>query len=149
MTLDILQKEMIQAMKSQNKVRKDAISSLVGAIKKAAIDKGCRDNVPETLVDEVILKEKKAVQEMIDTCPFDRGELKLAYEQRLQVVMEFAPVLLTDRQEIRKRICTLLFEKQIEVTAKNRGQIMKTVMPAMKGKADMKIVTEVIKEMLE
>lgn len=37
---------MIAAMKARDKVRKDAISSLVSAAKKAAIDEGCRDNIP-------------------------------------------------------------------------------------------------------
>ena len=44
MTLEILQKEMIAAMKSKDGFRKDTISSLIAAVKKVAIDKGCRDN---------------------------------------------------------------------------------------------------------
>ena len=70
MTLETLQKEMIAAMKNKDKVRKDVLSSLIGAIKKAAIDQKCKENITEKLVDEVILKEKKTVQEMIDTCVF-------------------------------------------------------------------------------
>ena len=47
MQMEQLQKDMIAAMKARDKVRKDAISSLVSAAKKAAIDEGCRDNIPE------------------------------------------------------------------------------------------------------
>ena len=43
MELQTLQKDMIAAMKAKDKVRKDAISSLVSAVKKVAIDEGCRD----------------------------------------------------------------------------------------------------------
>ena len=50
---------MIAAMKARDKVRKDAISTLVSAAKKAAIDEGCRDDIKEELVNRVILKEMK------------------------------------------------------------------------------------------
>ena len=68
MTLEMLSKEMITAMKNKDKLRKDTISALIGAVKKAGIDKGCRDNIPESLITEVILKEQKTINEMIDTC---------------------------------------------------------------------------------
>ena len=42
MELQTLQKDMIAAMKAKDKVRKDAISSLVSAVKKVAIDEGCQ-----------------------------------------------------------------------------------------------------------
>ena len=53
MKLEILQKDMIAAMKAKDKFRKDCISSLVSATKKVAIDEGCREDVPEELVDRV------------------------------------------------------------------------------------------------
>ena len=46
-----LQDDMIAAMKARDKVRKDAISTLVSAAKKVAIDEGCRDDIREELVD--------------------------------------------------------------------------------------------------
>ena len=42
MQFEQLQKDMIAAMKARDKVRKDAISALVSAAKKVAIDEGCR-----------------------------------------------------------------------------------------------------------
>ena len=42
MKFDVLQKEMIAAMKARDKARKDSISALVSAAKKLAIDGGCR-----------------------------------------------------------------------------------------------------------
>ena len=59
MTLEALRKDMVAAMKAKDKTTKDAVSSLVSAVKKAAIDEGCREDVPEALVDRVILKEMK------------------------------------------------------------------------------------------
>lgn len=149
MTLETLQSAMIVAMKEKNKARKDTISSLIGAVKKTAIDKKCKDNITKALVDEVILKEKKTVQEMIDGCPAERTELLQEYKNRMAVIDEFAPRLMTDATEIQNVITTLLSDARIEPVKANKGQIMKIVMPEMKGKADMKIVNTVIAEMLK
>ena len=76
MTIEKMRSDMVAAMKAKDKIRKDAISALISAAKKVAIDEGCRDNIPEELVDRVILKEIKSVKEQIDTCPDSRAELK-------------------------------------------------------------------------
>ena len=140
MTLETLQKEMIAAMKAKNKVRKDTISSIVSAVKKAAIDNKCKDNITEELVNTVILKEQKTMQEMIDTCPADRIDLLTEYKEKMTIIAEFAPKLLTDPNEIK----TFIEETGIELIKANRGQIMK----ALKGKADMKIANGVVGGML-
>ena len=69
---------MIAAMKAKDKARKEAISSLISAAKKVAIDEGCRDDIKPEMVDRVILKELKTVKEQIDTCPASREDLKAA-----------------------------------------------------------------------
>ena len=67
MQMEQLQKDMIAAMKAHEKDRKDAISSVIQAVKKVAIDEGHRDDIGEDLVDRVILKELKSVKEQIDS----------------------------------------------------------------------------------
>ena len=67
MELEALRKDMVAAMKAKDKVTKDAVSSLISAVKKVAIDEGCRDDISGELVDRVILKELKSVKEQIDT----------------------------------------------------------------------------------
>ena len=85
MEIKTLQTDMIAAMKAKNKGRKDAISALVSAVKKVAIDEGCREDIPEALVDRVILKELKTAKEQLDTCPPDRRseERRVGKECRL------------------------------------------------------------------
>ena len=68
MNMDQLQKDMIAAMKAHDKDRKDAISSVIQAVKKVAIDEGHRDDIGEDLVNRVIQKELKSVKEQIDSC---------------------------------------------------------------------------------
>lgn len=144
MKFETLENENIAALKTHNTMRRAVVSGLVGAVKKAAIDGRCQ--ITEDLVDAVLLKELKSVNEMIDTCPASRGENLAEYQARKEIIEEFAPKLLTDETEIRNEIISLL--EGIEISKKNRGQIMKTIMPAFKGRADMKVVNKVISEML-
>ena len=148
MTLEELQSEMIHAMKNKDKARKLVISDIIGVIKNAAIDKGCRDNIPESLVDEVLLKYKKVVQEMIDTCPPDRTNILEDYKNKMAVVAEFAPTLITDEEEIKLMILDLV-NSEMAFTKANRGKIMKVIAPVCKGKADMSVVNKVLGGMLQ
>lgn len=143
MTLEVLQKDMIAAMKARDKERKDSISSLVSAVKKVGIDNGCRDNIPEDIVDSVILKEIKSVKEQIDTCPADRTDLLEQYKARYDVFNEYAPKLLSE-DEVRERLTTKFADV---IATKNKGQIMKTVMAELKGKADGKVINQVVAEL--
>ena len=143
MTLEKLQKDMIAAMKARDKERKDSISSLVSAVKKVGIDNGCRDNIPEDIVDSVILKEIKSVKEQIDTCPASREDLKAEYQFRYDVISEYAP-----KQMSADEVKAYIQEKFADVLAtKNKGAIMKAVMADMKGKADGKVINQTVAEL--
>ena len=149
MTLEILQSEMIQAMKSGNKFRKSVITDLIASIKKAAIDKNCRDNITEELVNEVLLKCKKTAQEMIDTCPSDRAEKMAEYNEQLKIINEFAPQLITDPAIIENMILNCMKEAGLELAKANRGVVMKLVSVHLRGKVDMKIVSKVVVDILK
>lgn len=140
MQFEQLQKDMMTAMKNRDKVRKDAISAIVSATKKVAIDEGCRDNISEELVDRVLLKEIKSVKEQLDTCPESRQDLKKEYEARYKIFMEYAPKMMSEDE-----VETFIKEKFAEVVAsKNKGMIMKNVMPELKGKADGSVINQVV-----
>ncbi len=143
MDLETLRKDMVAAMKAKDKPRKEAISSVISAVKKAAIDEGCRDDISSELVDRVILKELKTVKEQIDTCPEQRADLREEYQFRYDVIKAYAPAQM-DAQEIR----AFITEKFADVIAtKNKGQIMKAVMGELKGKADGKLINQVVAEL--
>ena len=144
MTLEQLQKDMIAAMKAGDKSRKEVISSLVSAVKKAGIDNGCKDNITEDLVAKVLLKEQKTAKEMIDTCPASRKDLLKKYNYNYEVISEYAPKLITDPEEIKSMIVATLNEQGLEPIKKNKGVIMKT----LNGRADMAIVNKVTGEIL-
>ena len=142
MELEALRKDMVAAMKAKDKVTKEAVSSLISAVKKVAIDEGCRDDIKSDLVDRVILKELKSVKEQLDTCPESREDLKAEYQARYDVIAKYAPKQM-DAAEIK----VYLEEKFADVLAtKNKGQIMKAVMADLKGKADGKVINQVVAE---
>ncbi len=143
MELEQLRKDMMTAMKARDKDRKDAISSLVSAVKKAAIDAGCRDDVPSEMVDRVITKELKTAKEQLDTCPAEREDLLTEYQKRYDVIAEYAPKMMSE-EEVRSYIETHFAEL---VATKNKGQIMKAVMGDLKGKADGKVINEIVAEL--
>lgn len=143
MKFETLQKDMIAAMKARDKARKDAISSLISDVKKVAIDAGKRDNIDDELVNQVIIKSLKTAKEQIDTCPDDRTELKQEYQFRYDVIKEYAPAMMSE-DEIR----AFISEKFADVIAtKNKGAIMKEIMPALKGKADGKAINMIVAEL--
>lgn len=140
MKIDVLRQDMIAAMKAHDKPRKAAISDLIEAIKKVAIDEGCRDNISDELADRVILKEVKTAQEQIDTCPDSRTELKAEYQLKHDIMAEYAPKQMSE-DEIR----AFLQDKFADIIASgNKGMIMKNVMPELKGKADGKLINQII-----
>ena len=145
MQFETLQKDMIAAMKARDKVRKDAISTLVSAAKKAAIDEGCRDDIKEELVNRVILKEMKSVTEQIDTCPASREDLLAEYQTRYDIFAEYAPQMMSAEE-----VEAYITEKFADVAAsKNKGQIMKAVMPELKGKADGSVINQVVQKLCQ
>ena len=135
-----LQDAMIVAMKAKDKFRKDSIAALVSAVKKVGIDAGCREDIPDEMANQAILKEMKSVKEQIDTCPSERVELLEEYTKRYEIMSEFAPKLLSEDE-----LKAIITEKFSDVIATgNKGEIMKTVMGELKGKADGKLINQVV-----
>ena len=140
--VDVVRAAMVEAMKAKDKARKDSLSMLLSALKNAEIDK--RSPLTEEEADAVVKKEIKQVKETIDTAPADRADIIEEAKKRLAVYQEFAPADMTEDQ-IRETIQKVLAELGIEApTAKDKGKIMKSLMPLVKGKADGKIVNEIL-----
>ena len=142
LTIDKIQKDMMAAMKAGDVIRKAALSSALSEVKKAAIDKNCRDNITEDLIINALRKEIKVLNEQIETCTVGKPELREEFETRRAVLEEYVPQLVTDKETIHKMILQLC--EGIELTKPNKGLIMKTIAPQFKGKVDMKVVQEVI-----
>ena len=144
--IDDVRSAMMAAMKAKDKERKDALSALLTALKNKAIDKPA--DLTEEEETQVILKEIKQLKETIEMTPADRTDILTECNSRLAVLEEYAPKMM-DEAEIKAVVSEVLTSLGLDApTAKEKGKIMKELMPKVKGKADGKLVSEVVASFL-
>lgn len=144
--IDNVRSQMMEAMKQRDKDRKDALSMLLSALKNKAIDK--REDLTEAEEYEVVKKEIRQTKETMESAPEDREDIRQACQIRLAVYQEFAPEEMSE-EAIREQVREVLSGLGItEPTAKDKGKIMKELMPRVKGKADGSLVNQIVGEML-
>lgn len=140
--IDLVRKEMMAALKAGDAKRKEALSLLLAALKSKQIDK--RSDLTEDEENAVVFKEIKSAQEAIDTAPANRTDIVDENKFKIDVYSEFAPKLM-DEGEIKEMVQSVLQQLGIEKpTLQDKGKIMKTLMPTVKGKADGKLVNKVL-----
>lgn len=145
--IDEIRAEMVTAMKNKDKDRKDTLSMLLSALKNKAIDK--RADLTEEEEYAVVKKEMKQTKETLELAPLDRTDIKEQCEKRLAVLQEFAPEEMNE-EAIKAAVQEVLTTLGIETpTAKDKGKIMKELMPKVKGKADGALVNQVVGELLQ
>lgn len=145
MTYEILHNAMLEALKAGKKDTKNILSGFIAQIQKAAIDKGCRDNITESFVDAELLKIKKSIQEQIDTCPASRPELLERFNYEMEVVNLYAPTVIADENLIRAKIIQIVGGETLD--KKQRGMVMKEI-KSSDVHYDMATVNKVIEGML-
>lgn len=144
--IDEVRSQMMEAMKNKDKPRKDALSMLLSALKNKAIDK--REDLTEAEEFEVVKKEMKQTKETMELAPADREDIKEACRVRLSVYQEFAPEEMSE-EAIRAAVTEVLNSLGItEPSGKDKGKVMKELMPKVKGKADGGLVNKIVGEML-
>ncbi len=147
--IDEVRAAMVEAMKAKDKQRKDALSMLLSALKNFEIDKKDHTPITEDEANTVVKKEIKQTQETHDLAPEDRTEIREEAAFRISVYKEFAPEDMGEEQ-IKEILQSVLEELGIEApTGADKGRIMKTLMPKLKGKADGKVVNEVLAAMMK
>lgn len=140
--IDEVRADMVKAMKAGDKESKETLSMLLAALKNKAIDK--RSDLTAEEETQVILKEIKQTKETLEMTPADRTEIIDECNKRLAVLEQYAPQMM-DEAEIRAVIDATLSEVGIEAPeAKDKGKIMKVLMPKVKGKADGKLVNDIL-----
>lgn len=141
-----IQKEMMMALKEKQTERKEALSLLLSALKAKAKDK--REDLTEAEEDAIIKKEIKQTRETMDAAPTDRADIREQCQFRLSVYQEFAPEEMGEEQ-IRALVQQVLDQLGLTApTMRDKGPVMKNLMPLVKGKADGKLVNQIVGEML-
>lgn len=140
--IDEVRADMVKAMKAKDKDTKETLSMLLAALKNKAIDK--REDLTPEEETQVILKEINQTKETLDMTPADRTEIIEECNKRLAVLEQYAPKMM-DEAEIKEVVASVLAEMGLDApTAKDKGKIMKNLMPKVKGKADGKLVNEIV-----
>lgn len=143
--VDAVRQAMVEAMKNKDKERKETLSMLLAALKNKEIDK--REPLTEAEENEVVKKEMKQTKETMELAPADREDIKQQCQKRLDVLKEFAPEEMS-AQQIKKEIEDVMATLGIDqLTGKDKGKLMKELMPRVKGKADGALVNKIVGEM--
>ena len=139
--------DMFKAMKAGDKETKETLSMLLAALKNKAIDK--RGDLTEEEEVQVVLKEIKQTKEALEMAPGDRTDIIEECTRRLAVLEQYAPKMMGEA-DIREVISATLSELGIEApAAKDKGRIIKVLMPKVKGKADGKLVNELLTSVMQ
>ena len=147
--IDEVRAAMVEAMKAKDKPRKDALSMLLSALKNFEIDKKDHSPITEEEANAVVKKEIKQTQETYELAPADRDDIREEAAIRISILKEFAPEDMGEDQ-IKEIILSVLAELSIETPSPaDKGKIMKVLMPLVKGKADGKVVNEVLAAMMK
>lgn len=145
--IDEVRSDMVAAMKAGEKEKKETLSLLLAALKNKAIDK--REDLTEEEENTVVLKEIKQLNETMELTPADRTDIIEQCRFRISVMEQYAPKMMGE-DEIKEIILQVLKDLEIEVPAmKDKGRIMRELMPKVKGKADGKLVNQVLAGMMQ
>lgn len=143
--IEMVRAEMVTAMKNKDKDRKEILSLLLAALKNVAIDK--RADLTEEEENSVVLKEIKQLNDLLEQTPAERTDIIELCKYRIGVLEEFAPKMLRE-EEIKALISEVMAGLGIETPApSDKGKIMKELMPKVKGKADGKMVNQLVADM--
>lgn len=142
MLLEKIKQDMIAALKSGDKERKDSLSLLVSALNSKAKEKLAELTESEEL--SVLQKELKQTKETLEFAGSDRPDIINKCNFRISVIEGYLPKQM-DESDIRNIIDEVISNLSIEsVTKGDKGRIMKDLMPKVKGKADGKLVNSIL-----
>ena len=146
---ETLKADMTKALKDGDKERRLTLADIVATIDKTSTSGKTRLEITDALVDEVLIKYKKTIQEMVDGCPADRPKLKAEYENKLAITLEYAPKVVDDPFEVETLILNFACENNLVLTKSNKGAIMKAIMPFLKqNNCDMKVANGVLNKVI-
>lgn len=140
---DRILNDLKDAMKNKDKERLAVIRLVKGSIQMTELDKK-RELTDDEVID-VISKEIKSRKESIKE--FEKGfrdDLINKTQEEIDILMEYLPKQMTN-EEIEETI-DKVFDIVKPTSQKDMGKIMKEINPLVRGKADMGLVSKIVKE---
>ncbi|MBR2142719.1 GatB/YqeY domain-containing protein [Anaerovibrio sp.] len=140
-----LANDMKEAMKTKEKERLAVIRMVRGAIRQQEIDG--KTELDDEAVIAVISKEVKMRKDsIVDFQNGGRDDLVAQNEAEIAFLMPYLPKQLTE-DEVRELVKEAV-EKTGASSPKDMGKVMGALMPKVKGRADGKMVNQLVKEAL-
>lgn len=141
-----LKQDMVEAMKNKEKERLTVIRMVKAAMDQEHIDR--KREINDELLIDVVNKQIKMRKDSI--AEFDkagRNDLSEKTQSEVDILMAYLPKQLS-LEEVQKIIDEIFDEVKPE-GPKDMGKVMKEATAKLKGKADMKDVSNIIKEKLQ
>lgn len=143
--LEKMKNDLITAMKEKDKERLTVLRMVKGAIQLEVINNKKEEN-EELFIDVVSKQIKTRNDSIVEFQKGNRQDLIDKTQAEIEILKGYLPKQLTE-EEI-EEILNDVFNKVNPTSSKEMGLIMKEATPLLKGKADMKVVSEKIKERL-
>ncbi len=142
---DQLNQDLKTALKAGDEPRKNTVRLLLAAIKQIEVDR--RTTLTEDELLAVLQKEAKSRRESLaDAQAAGRADLAADYAADLAQIEAYLPQALT-REELLALARAAIAEAGA-TDLKQLGAVMKTLTPRTKGRADGKLVNEIVRELL-
>lgn len=140
-----LGKDIVTAMKEKDSLKLSVLRMVKGALQLEHINN--KKELDDDLFIDVVSKQIKQRNESLEEfTKANRKDLAEKVESEIEILKIYLPKQLS-KEEV-EQIIEEAFAKVKPQSAKDMGLIMKEVTPLLKGKADMKEVSNIIKEKL-
>ncbi|MCA9963918.1 MAG: GatB/YqeY domain-containing protein [Anaerolineales bacterium] len=141
-----LQDDLKEAMRGGDAARRDVLRLMMAAIKQAEVDG--QKTLDDAGVQEVLTKQAKQRRESItDYENAGRADLAAGEQAELTIIEVYLPQMMSEA-EVRAVAATLIAELGV-TDAKGMGQVMGRLMAQLKGKADGRLVNQVVRDLLQ
>ncbi|HDS11383.1 MAG TPA: GatB/YqeY domain-containing protein [Candidatus Wirthbacteria bacterium] len=140
-----LTNELKQAILAHHEQKRDVLRMLLSVVKKEQIDQNC--DLDDQDIINILIRERKTRQESIGQYEIG-GREDLANQERaeIEIINQYLPLPL-DPAQVEEMIKQTIQELEAN-SIKDMGRVMKELADRLKGRADMKIVGETVKQKL-
>ena len=137
--------ELKEAMRNKNELQKNTITMLRASI--LQIEKDEQKVLNDEEIQVVVSKEvKKRKESIVEFEKADRQDLADDLRKEIEILAKYLPEQLSE-DEVRKLVEEAIKETGAS-TAREMGKVMQVLRPKTNGKADGKLVSDIVKEML-
>lgn len=148
MTIEMLEQERNLARKNGQNARLLVLNDIIAKARAKETAGKKKISLTEQLVNDTLVEYRKMLKDGIKQMP-EGHKVRVMYEEQFTIVEEFCPPVMEDETQIENLITQTLYSQNIEISQKNKGKMMKALMPALRAVyADMDVAMPIIDWMI-